>query len=174
MAKHRTAEERRAALQALADSGCNYGAVSAETGIPIPTLHTWRRRYDLPEPAEVDTDPEVFSVVPADPCPPPLSAPPPARLPLYDLPRAEYLADRILLLDRALGDVLGGSNPTWSAVRPLVQAQSDMHRERVEVIRAEGNQLDLSADPLALARGVEAASALIAMLTVDLDTDPEP
>ena len=166
-------EERHAALRALARSDCDYGKVSEATGVAAATLRVWVSRYGLPDVEEAKPKADGYvggGVVPeAAGARPSVGTPGATLTPLEDLPRAEYLADRIRLLESIVRDVLACDSPTWSAVRPVIALQADLHAERVDVIRTEGQQLDLSDDPRAVAREIERLADELRVLGMDLD-----
>lgn len=191
MPRHWPIETRIGALRQLAANGCDYRETSEAMGISAVTLRSWVKRYGLPKPAR--NRPQAAQEGPREAsgyagpgsvpgrrdgeqdAPPP----PPHRLSgaggggvssLVDLERTAYLRDRVDLVERILRGMLKADSPTYSAMRPLLHLQSDLHREHVEIERAEGSRLDLSTDPRQLASAVEGMGRLLEILGADLDT----
>lgn len=86
---------------------------------------------------------------------------------LVDLSRADYLAAQIERLDVVIEKCVSSKN--FTAIRGLVAEQSSCHKERVDVLRAEGSRLDLTTDPRQLAAQIKAADTLLRTLLIDME-----
>ncbi|MDX5318585.1 MAG: hypothetical protein LPK38_04420 [Actinomycetes bacterium] len=185
MARRHPPELRAAALRHLAGNGCDYRATAETMDLSPVTLRSWVQRYGLPDKPAPQASQNAAPSATVDAVTPP-EHPPAPRLSgsggpthprsggvtsLVDLTRTEYLRHTVDRLDRIVVGLMQEERPTWSALRPLLALQSDLHREHVEVVRAEGNQLDLSADPTAIARALEAEERLLRVLRVALDEE---
>lgn len=176
MPKHHPPELRAHALRRLAETRCDYRAISAELDLSPVTLRSWVTRYGLPADAPGQASQREAGYAADDDAPEPAnvptlrtSAPASGVSSLVELTRTEYLRDRVDLLERIVRDMMHEERPTWSALRPLIALQSDLHREHVDVVRAEGAQLDLSSDPVAIARAIEDEARLLAVLRQVID-----
>lgn len=172
MPRHHPPEVRAEALRRLAANGCNYADVSEAMGLSPVTLRSWVKRYGLPKPQAQQAPPEEPTAPPPPPPAPSLSGRPPAAggvFSLVELTRTEYLRHTVNEVDSIVQGLLSEERPTWTAFTALLRLRSDLHQEHVDVVRSEGNQLDLSADPTAIARNIESLQQLLRVLSTVLD-----
>lgn len=166
---------------ARARNGEAIEAIAADEGVPAGTISSWLNRAPAKK-------------APAKRGRPPKKAPTPSRaavvddldedddvleddepdedeeLPgvgLVDLSRADYLAAQIERLDVVIEKCVASKN--FTAIRGLVAEQSSCHKERVDVLRAEGSRLDLTTDPRQLAAQIKAADTLLQTLLIDME-----
>lgn len=159
----------------LAD-GLSAAEVAEALRVPYQTVASWARRYPLPtaktEQAQQTQQPENRPEAPRQqPAPGLVGAG--KRGALVAASRTDYLADRIALLEDAIREMLQADSVAWSTLPRMIQVQDELHSKRVDIIRTEGTRLDLSRDPVAVAREAEALEALLRSLALDLDETPE-
>lgn len=183
MARH-ARPEREQAIKMLAE-GLSPREVSERLAVPYRTVASWAKRTPAPtkpKPAPapaVERQPapapqERSERPPEEPEPAPAGVGPMVRhARLVGLSRTDYLADRISLLEDAIREMLSADSVAWSTVPRLVQVQDSLHSARVDIIRTEGTRLDLSRDPVAVAREAEALEGLLRTLALDLDDTPD-
>lgn len=162
----------------LAD-GLSAAEVAEALRVPYQTVTSWARRYPLPtaktEQAQQTQQPENRPEAPREPQqqPAPGLVGAGKRGALVAASRTDYLADRIALLEDAIREMLQADSVAWSTLPRMIQVQDELHSKRVDIIRTEGTRLDLSRDPVAVAREAEALEALLRSLALDLDETPE-
>jgi hypothetical protein len=141
-------------------------AVADRYGVPVATVRSWGQRHDAPKTIlapTVDDDPpedEDWAEEGGGEGPD-----------VAELDRVDYLTQTIHELDEVITECRSAGS--WTALRGLYAERSTHHAERLAVIRSEGSRLDLTADPVALARQLEAAGALIRMLCTELGVEVE-
>lgn len=183
MARH-ARPEREQAIKMLAE-GLSSREVSERLSVPYRTVASWAKRTPAPtkpkpapaverQPAPAPEPQERSQRPPEEPEPAPAAVGPMVRhARLVGLSRTDYLADRISLLEDAIREMLSADSVAWSTVPRLVQVQDSLHSARVDIIRTEGTRLDLSRDPVAVAREAEALEGLLRTLALDLDDTPD-
>lgn len=169
MPRHWPEAVRAEALALLASNSQDYDATAKASGVPAATLRSWVARYGLPSPESSDRD----TTVEDQDARAPVSRPPGQDAPLLvrslvDMSRQDYLRHTVDRLDRVVVELMSEERPSGSSIRQVLSLQSDMHREYIEVVRAEGARLDLSADATAIARALEEEAALLRLLMVEL------
>jgi len=174
MARH-ARPERDEAVRRL-QAGEAVEAVAAALSVPVGTVRSWSVRHV--EGATVRAASAQAAVASADVVEPtgeapqgrPVSVAAAKHGRLIESLPVDYLADRIGFLEDCLRDMVGGDGAVpWSSVTSMVKLQVDLHGARAEIIRTEGSRLDLSRDPVQLARAVRRMAGLVDVLAMDLE-----
>lgn len=174
MARH-ARPERDEAVRRL-QAGESVEAVAAALSVPVGTVRSWSVRHV--EGATVRAASARAAVASADVVEPtgeastgrPVSVAAAKHGRLIDALPVDFLADRIGFLEDCLRDMTAGDGAVpWSSVTSMVKLQVDLHGARAEIIRTEGSRLDLSRDPVQLARAVRRMAGLVDVLAMDLE-----
>ena len=188
--------EMAEAIQMLRE-GVPVTDVANDLGVPLQTVHSWRRRYvdGNQEPAG-KRKPMRTVVRPKKPGPTPElddgwgwevegvddAADEPADegdedgdgwqvqpTELAGMGAADFLADRVAFGERILQRMWSQKAPPWSSFGTVMKAQAELHGKLIEVVRSEGTRLDLSEDPRAIAAAISQLSEELRVLGLDLD-----
>ena len=160
--------QTRNAVLAAMHSGASADDAAERWGVPVATVKSWAQRYPA-APTKVAPQPTVDDEEPRDDGWASEGGGEPSDV--AELDRVDYLTQTIHELDEVITECRSAGS--WTALRGLYAERSTHHAERLAVIRSEGSRLDLTADPVALARQLEAAGALIRMLCTELGVEVE-